>query len=189
MKPCSGNRKSIALLAANALDAPAAGKLRQHIATCPGCQEYFGEISGVASRVSRTHEASEIEASERFHRRLAGRIRETEKKPPADQAATYLELMKWRLLIPFGAICLVFGIVVGRFYHPNRIHTTPSGVTPASAAAADAGDISPTLANYQNAANRSFDQLDALLSRQAGEGLPPAPIYHASATSLAQEPL
>lgn len=184
MKPCSRNRKSLALLAANALDAPAASKLREHTNICPACREYFSEISGVASRLSQSQEVSEIEASERFHQKLAGRIRVTETQSLAAYFARLLVMS--RFLIPAAGVFLVVGIIAARLHNPTHIHRPSSNGTPAAAVAAVTGDISPTFANYQNAANQSLDQLDSLLTRQAREGLPPAPLYTASATALAQ---
>lgn len=189
MKPCSGNRKHIALLAANALDAPAADKLREHITTCAGCQDYFREISGVASRLAGAHEVSEIEVSERFHQRLAGRIRRTDKEPLTKTMAARLGRLKWRILIPVAGISLLVGTAIVLFHNPNGINRPQTTIKPGIAAGAAAEDISPTFANYQNAANRSFEELDSLLTRQAREGPPPVRIDRASGIALAQEPL
>lgn len=186
MKPCTRNRKSLALLAANALDAPAAGKLREHITVCPGCREYFTELSSLTSRLSQPQDVSEIEASENFHQKLAGRIRVT--NPLAGSATAYLRLLKWRILIPAAGIGVLAGIACGLFYNPISI-TRKTIVKPAITSEAGAEDLSPTFANYQNAANQSFDKLDSLLTRQAREGSPAVPIYTASATALAQGPL
>lgn len=184
MKPCSANRKNIALLAANALDASAADKLREHIASCAGCREYFAEVSGVATRLKEAHELPDIEASRRFHQRLAGRIHTTE--PLANTAAACLRLFKWRILVPVAGISALVGLAIGLFFSPSGITRRHANVKPAIPAGSAAQDLSPTFANYQNAANQSFDQLDSLLTRQAKEGPPPAPIYRASATALLQ---
>jgi anti-sigma factor RsiW len=184
MRPCSRNRKIIALLAANALDAPTAGELRQHITICPGCREYFSEISDLASRLSQPQEAPEIEASERFHQKLAGRIRSAETQSLAAYFAGVL--LKSRILIPLAGVFLVVGIIAARFHSQTHIHNPSTNSSPGIAAATVAGDISPTFANYQNAANKSLDELDSLLTRQSREGIPTAQVYTASATALAQ---
>jgi hypothetical protein len=46
-------------------------------------------------------------------------------------------------------------------------------------------DLEPTVANYQRVANRSLDELDDLLTRQANRNPPPVPIYTASMFALA----
>jgi hypothetical protein len=74
------------------------------------------------------------------------------------------------------------------FHSSGRINSTATNTGPATVASASAEDMSPTFANYQNAANRSFDQLDSLLTRQAREGGPTAQIYTASTMAL-QGPL
>ena len=185
MKPCSENRKNLALLAANALDAVAAGKLREHIGCCSACQDYFAELSGVAGRLSQAKQVSEVEASDRFHQKLAGRIRATESQ---SLGAYFAEvLLKARILIPAAGAFLLIGIIAASVFHSStRIQIPSTGNTPAVATATVTADISPTFANYQNAANQSFDQLDSLLTRQAREGLPAAQIYTASTTSLPQ---
>lgn len=187
MKPCSRNRKSLALLAANALDAPEAGKLREHITVCLGCREYFSELSGLASRLSQPQQVSEIEAPERFHQKLAGRIRSTRTQSLAAYVAGLL--LKSRILVPVAGVFLLVGITAALFHTPTHIQNPSTDGPPAIVAAKATEDISPTFANYQNAANQSLDELDSLLTRQAREGSPPAQVYTASATALAQGPL
>jgi hypothetical protein len=50
------------------------------------------------------------------------------------------------------------------------------------------GELAPSLANYQIVANRSLDELDELLTRQAHHPQPRAPIYTASAFVLVSSP-
>jgi hypothetical protein len=53
------------------------------------------------------------------------------------------------------------------------------------AVAAEAGfDLTPSIANYQQAISQSPDQLDALLARQEKPVVNPAPVYTAAARSL-----
>src|SRR5579862_5971932 len=127
MKPCSGNRKHLALLAANALDAHAAVKLREHIAACESCREYLSEISGLASQLSQPQEIPGVEASERFHQKLAGRIRAAK----TQSLTTYLAgfLLKSRILIPAAGVFLLVGIIATRFHNPTHLHNPPTGGT------------------------------------------------------------
>ena len=52
MKPCAQNRKLIAWLASNALDARQTRQLQAHLETCEGCRRYLAEISNVTERLT-----------------------------------------------------------------------------------------------------------------------------------------
>src|ERR1039458_8624819 len=75
MKPCAQNRKHIAWLTLNALDARQKRQLRAHLETCEGCRRYLAEISNVTERLAQTETNPDIQASESFHQKLAGRLR------------------------------------------------------------------------------------------------------------------
>jgi len=44
MNPCSGKRKNLTLLAADALGAKEAAELRKHTEQCAGCREHLNEL-------------------------------------------------------------------------------------------------------------------------------------------------
>ena len=80
MKPCSRNRKLIAWLALDALDAREAAALRDHLSVCEGCRRYWEGTSKVTEALASAQPDSELEASEFFHRRVAERLQEVESR-------------------------------------------------------------------------------------------------------------
>jgi len=75
MKLCVQNRKLIVWLSLKSLDAGQERQLRSHLETCEGCRRYLAEISNVTEMLAATEPASDIQASESFHRKVAGRLR------------------------------------------------------------------------------------------------------------------
>ena len=75
MKPCAQNRKLIAWLASNALDARQTRQLQAHLETCEGCRRYLAEISNVTERLAAAETNPDVQASESFHRKVAGKLR------------------------------------------------------------------------------------------------------------------
>lgn len=185
MKPCLRNRKLLAWLALDELDARRAGELRAHIQTCDGCRRYLEEISAVTERLAATEVRTEIEASESFHRRLAGRLEQPAslwKSLVAQFAATRLN---WRNVLPaLGAAALVIAMLSILVRQSVVSPPAPIGVQ-AVLTPVPKSDLAPTIANYQRVANRSLDELDELLTTQANRHPPPAPIYTASMFALA----
>ena len=176
MKACSRNRKPIAWLALSALDARAASALREHLARCDGCRRYWEEMSTLAERMASARPASSVEASEGFLRRVGQRLASAEAGSTLDDPWLLRWLRDWRVALPAAAlpILLLLGAITLR--HPWA-HSV-AGPSPVQ-------DLSPTLVNYQMVASRSLDELDALLTKQASKGLPPAPVYTASALAFA----
>jgi hypothetical protein len=184
MKPCSKNQKLLAWLALDELDARRAGELRAHIKTCDGCRGYLGEISGVTERLAAAEPLPTIGASESFHQRLVSRL-----EPPASLWSRMIGQVSamrlvWRVALPaLGAVALVIAtlsILLRQSVVTPPAPTRIQAVLPP----ASKGDLAPTIANYQSAANRSLDELDDLLTRQANRNPAPAPIYTASIFAL-----
>ncbi len=90
----------------------------------------------------------------------------------------------WRLAIPAFAVAVVLVLTTSR-EHPaappetgTTVAVAPDGPnTPKSAD--KPRDLSPTLLNYQMAADQSWEKLDRLLNEQASMGLGATPIYRA----------
>jgi len=182
MKPCAKNRKLIAWLAANALDARQTQQLRAHLETCEGCRRYLAEISNVTERLAATEPASDIQASESFYRKVTGRLRAAKPDSLAEILAANFRgtVLNWRLALPAIAVMVVVGVTVAIWRQPPVVLSSPrAAIQTASASDADI-DLAPTIANYQRVANQSLDKLDALLTRQGNRALPSMPIYTAS---------
>jgi anti-sigma factor RsiW len=187
MKPCAQNRKLIAWLASNALDARQTRQLQAHLETCEDCRRYLAEISNVTERLAEAETNSDVQASESFHRKVAGRLRTAKPDSVGEILAAYLARLNWRVALPAIAALVVIGVTVANWQQPPRVSSPPrAGIQTASVSDAD-NDLAPTIANYQRVANQSLDKLDALLTRQGNRALPSMPVYTASTLGLAQE--
>lgn len=189
MKPCAQNRKHIAWLTLNALDARQKRQLRAHLETCESCRRYLAEISNVTERLAQTEANPDVQASENFHQKLAGRLRAAKPDSLGEILAVYFRgtLLNWRVALPVIAAFVLVGVTVGTWRQPPKVASLPQA-SPQAASVSDAdNDLAPTIANYQRVANQSLDKLDALLTRQGNRALPAMPIYTASTLGLAQE--
>ena len=187
MKPCSRNRKRIAWLALGALDARKAAALRDHLARCEGCRRYWEEISNVTERLAAAAPDTNLEASEFFHHRVAGKLQAAEPSSVLENLGAWLRgsMLNWRVALPVSAVLMiaVFALVAPRQNPAVSLPTPlPVQVVPPSGSRSD---LAPTLANYQMVANQSLDKLSELLTRQGNRRLPPAPVYTASSLEIA----
>jgi anti-sigma factor RsiW len=186
MKPCSNNCRTIAWLALGELDARQAATLQEHLKTCAGCRNYLDEICRLTEKLTAMELNPNIHASESFHQKLTARLRA---ERPASRGANLWEyfraaLSNWRVLAPAAAM-LIIGLMIQQRHSrsannlPPIISRTQVVSTPQASV-----DLSPTIGNYEMAANQSLDKLDELLARQEQENLPPAPVYTASMLTL-----
>lgn len=185
MKPCVKNKKLIAWLALDALDIRQAQTLREHIATCEGCRRYLAEISNVTKRLAAAEANPEVQTSESFHRKVAGRLRETKPDSVGEIVAAYLAGLNWRVALPAVAALVVIGVALGTWRQPPKMALSPHPGTQITLVSSTDNDLAPTLANYQRVANQSLAGLDALLTQQGNQALPSMPIYTASTRTLA----
>ncbi|MGA3284432.1 MAG: zf-HC2 domain-containing protein [Verrucomicrobiota bacterium] len=189
MKPCAKNQKLIAWLTLDALDARQTRQLQAHLETCEGCRRYLAEISNVTERLAAAEANPDIQASESFHRQVAGRLRAAKPDSLGEILAAYFRgtLWNWRVALPAIAALVGIGVTVAIWRQPPEVSSPPTaGIQTASGSDAD-DDLAPTIANYQRVASQSLDKLDALLTRQGNRALPSMPIYTASTLGLAQE--
>ena len=186
MKPCAQNRKPIAWLALNALDAEQTRQLQAHLEICEGCRRYLAEISNVTERLAAAETTSDIQASESFHREVAGKLRATKPDSLGQILVTYVRgsVLNWRVVFPAITAVVVVGVIVAFWRQsPDASSSTRARIQAASVSGAH-NDLAPTIANYRRVANQSLDKLDALLTRQSNRPLPPMPIYTASTLAL-----
>lgn len=180
MKPCRKNRKRITWLALGALESAQELTLRAHFETCAGCRRYLEEISSLAVGLETAETETDIATSESFHRRVLSALAAEE--PAGKEPAPLLHwLWNWRVAVP--ALCATAGVICVLLHFVQRPGASLSGTTTVHVVAPTSHrqvDLLPTLANYEMVANRSFDQFDELLTRQANRNLPPAPSYLAS---------
>jgi hypothetical protein len=180
MKPCNKNRKLIAWLALDALDARQAQELRAHLENCAGCRGYMEEISSVTEKLATAETGSDIQATESFHRRVVDAVRATEGdsvwKTLVEQ--TRRAVLNWRLALPVAgaAVLLVLSLVVWHSRVPSPVQRDAQTTKTPSFEA----DLQPTVGNYEMVANRSLEKLDELVTEQGNRNSPPAPIYTAA---------
>jgi hypothetical protein len=189
MKPCAPNRKLIAWLAANALSARQTRQLQAHLETCEGCRRHLAEISNVTERLVATESNLDVQASEVFHQKLAGRLRAAKPDSIGDILALYFRgiLLNWRVALPAIVALVVIGVNIA-IWRQSPVIPSPRIVSTQTMSVSDADDdLAPTIANYQRVASQSLDKLDELLTKQGNRPLPPMPIYTASTLGLAQE--
>ena len=187
MKPCPANQQRIVWLTLNALDARQTRQLRAHLETCAGCRHYLAEISNVANNLSAAAAPPEVQATEHFHQNLARKLRATPPESFGEILTAYLRLLhwNWRVTVPTAASLLLASALLATWPHPALIISQPS---PRPQAAADSSaDLTPTMANYERAADQSLEKLDALLTRQNRRTLPTQPTYTTSTLDLANE--
>jgi anti-sigma factor RsiW len=189
MKPCAQNRKLIAWLASNALDARQTRQLQAHLETCEGCRRYLAEISNVTERLVATPSNTDVQASEVFHRKLAGRLRTAKPDSIGEILSAHFQTipLNWRVAVPAIAALLVIGVTVAIWRQPPVVPSPRIASSQTVSVLEADDDLAPTIANYQRVANQSLDKLDALLTRQGNRPLPSMPIYTASTLGLAQE--
>jgi len=180
MKPCAKNQKLIAWLAVDALDAPSAQTLRGHLESCAGCREYLAEMRRVGGRLADGRPTSDLRATASFHQAWLARVKpETATAANLRRAQTPLTLHEsfqsllravlahGRLALSVAAILMV-ALWLGRGHAPSaaRVRTVVRASVPVVTEADDHADLSPSFANYEQAASQSPDKLDELLARQ-----------------------
>jgi hypothetical protein len=182
MDPCTKNRKLIAWLALNALDAQKAARLREHLALCEGCRHYWEEISNVAEGLATAAPNSNLEASDVFLRRMAEKLEVVQSSSGLEDLLAWLRgsMLNWRVALPAIAVLVIaLFAMVARQHHPVPSRPASPTVQVESGSGSE-GDLAPTIANYQMIASQSLEKLDELLTRQGNKPLPPAPVYTVS---------
>src|SRR6266850_3889491 len=168
MKPCKRNRKLIAGLALEELDARQEHNLRAHLETCATCREYLNEISKVTRTLTAPQTGSGVEASAAFHQRLVSRLRAQESSSAWERFWLELRagLSNRAVALPvIGAIAVLVVMLFLAMKDPSD--SPPSQPQVQVAAAANRpSDPAPTISNYQMVANRSLEKFDELLTRQ-----------------------
>ena len=186
MKPCSKNRKLIAWLALDALDAREAAALRDHLARCEGCRRYWEEISNVTERLASAAPDSNLEASEVFHHRVAEELQAVGSSSVLENLAAWLRGSKlnWRVALPAIAVLVIALLAMVAPRHPPALSLPAPPAVQVVSTSSSGSDLAPTIANYQMIANKSLDKLSELLTRQGNKRLPPAPVYTISSLEV-----
>ena len=181
MKACPRNKKRITWLVAGALDAEQGQQLQSHFQTCPGCRQYFQEISGIfqePATAARTFPS--VQASNSFHQQLDDRILAS---APDSARSWVIEQLRhwsspWRLAAAAATIMLWILVAVFQTPTPHRDAARPQASAPSpKPIPAQSDDSEPTLCRYWIAANTSIEALNQLLADQAARTLAPTEVY------------
>ena len=169
-KPCVSHRESVALLASASLDISEAAEARRHLATCPACRGYFQELSAVCeahAAAARTLPAATV--SPRLHGRVAAVIRNGSRRGPEGLLAALG--LGWVQVVTATAVLLLVatvGSVLIRRSSPVAVAITrPALPLPLPAPAAKPQTEGSRLITYRLALNRSPEEFDRLLAREA----------------------
>jgi hypothetical protein len=170
MNACKDKRKLISELALGALAPGEAQALQAHLESCVGCREYLGEVSQLSARLRAIAKGSDIEATEAFHQRLMRAVRNAGAKSKWEAIAGKLRVgpISWRWASGLGGMAVVVTFVLLLFSRPSEVQRASVPGPPQTNQKLD-GELSPSVANYRIAANRSLEQLDELLTQQANK--------------------
>jgi hypothetical protein len=178
MKPCWNNKKPIALLVVDALQNDDAAELSQHLQQCEGCREYEREISRVTHRLRSLESLTDAEI---LNEDCLGALEARESNVHSvgrftGEAPALPGMLNWRVLVPaFCAAGVTILLLLILLRHPIVIPSEQRR-TAVSTVSSTASDLPPTIGNYRAVANKSLDELDELLARQARKRVPvPAP--------------
>jgi anti-sigma factor RsiW len=181
MKACTRNKKRITWLVAGALNAELGQQLQTHFQTCPGCRQYFQEISGIFQEpalAART--LPPVQASNSFHEQLDDRILAS---VPDSAPSWVIEQLRhwsspWRMAAATCVVTLLVLVVVLRFPSPHRDPVLVQVSTPRpNPIPVQTDDSEPTLCRYWMAANTSLEALNELLADHAARILAPTEAY------------
>ena len=187
MKPCSRNRQLLVWMSLDALDAPAVRHLQAHLESCPGCRQYWQEVTAVSGDLLRAAAASPAVATgEFFHRRLEQRIAAASRPAFGRTLESLIRRIRWPWRPSAAVAVAVVMIVIGVAWFGKR--RPEVGPLPIEVATATPPDRSlaveprpPTLANYRAVANTSLEAFDDLVDRLAARQsrVPGEPVYSA----------
>jgi anti-sigma factor RsiW len=188
MKPCFRKRKLIAWLVLDHLETEEVRALREHLEACEGCRKYFDELSHLTGTLRTASWEPDLNATASFHQKVMARV-----NPDASLSVrgglpeVIRGLLNWRVALPLAGAAVVLGIMLAVLPRGQTPMHPKSGAQ-ASISPHIEGDLDPTLANYQMAANQSLEKLDEILTAQGNRKLPPAPIYTVAMSGAARGP-
>ncbi len=189
MKPCWRYRKGITALALGELGTDEAHALERHFESCGACRRGFEELAGIRDELATSARSTEVSPSAGFHRRLMRALR----KEPAPSSFRFWssQLQPTALALSFGLLLagsILFWAVRERSSDPGRSTALNRGQT-ASAHIRAPEPALPTIANYREAAERSLESLDDLLTQQALRCSPATPLYTAATLAWLNPPV
>jgi hypothetical protein len=115
----------------------------------------------------------DLEASSSFHSSVLRELRSGGQASAWSWFEQLTSTEKWGL----AAAALAVGLVVLSAIFVKPSHTPPGDIANNNMARHAEPELAPTLSNYQIVANRSLEEFDGLVTRQANRGLPRVRLY------------
>ena len=186
MKPCSQNRKIIALLVLEELEAPHKQNIQAHLNQCPGCQAYFDELAGIAGALMSRKSLPPVEATQQFHASLLRQLRGTSHR------FSWLDLLRHyrfglanrRIVLPVLGTAALALVALLAMFRPAAVPPQPVPNYEVASHQNLKTNIDPTISNYRMAAEQSFEKFDQMLTEQGSKNLSTTAIYTAAAKPL-----
>lgn len=179
MKSCRTNRQDVVLLAAGELEPGKVEQLRAHAKTCPACARYLQEMSAISEALQTVAIEPDLEPSRSFHSTVLQGLRSREQASAWSWFEQLTSAEKWGL----AAACLAAVLMLLSALFLRTSHGPTRDVANNNVARHAEPELAPTLSNYQIVANRSLDEFDGLLTRQANRGLPHTRLYTPASAS------
>jgi len=161
------------LLAAGELEPGQAQQVQAHAKVCPVCACYLREMTAVSEALQTDAAEPALEASDRFHAMVLRRLRTPQPAIGWSWFEQLTSIQKWGA----AAIALAVGVALLSAMFAKPPHAPPRHIATNTPARHAGPELAPTLSNYQIVANRSLDEFDGLLTRQANQGLPRVRLY------------
>ena len=167
MNACHKNRKSLALLAAGALDPSQSASLRQHIDECLPCRRHFEELTRTCAALGETELPTVEYDAANFHRRLVRMV------TPRSSAGSNAMMLwgRWRpRLIASAAVFVLVALAFVCLQIPSRERRTEVSSGSETVPESEASVLSPSpaqpasIAYYRSLAVMSLAALDAALA-------------------------
>lgn len=169
-KPCRRYKKSLALLATSALTDCESTAVREHMGDCAGCREYFDAIKTLcdAHQTVAKNLSSSVPGLE-LNQRLFSGINDR-----ASSSGNFISLITtiWReRLVGVCTGVAMLGCILAVTFWPRHERQSFDQAAPEKMQTHFVADPPPSnQIIYRLAVNRSFEEFDRLLSRDAGGG-------------------
>ena len=171
MRPCTGNREPLALLASGVLTVTDSDGLQRHLATCPACRAYLAEVAVVCDLHRQASRAlPDVKLPDRVLAQVFSGIKSADRHPASGSAPW----VGWSW-VAFGSAIALVSVLVVRGLSVDRRATSHAPTIAAQGAtrgpvivrtaAREAG--SPRMMTYRLALNRSTDEFERLLGEDA----------------------
>jgi anti-sigma factor RsiW len=171
MKVCAKYKQRIAWMASGVLAANDSEAVRRHLDCCPACRRYWDEILSLTGQLVAASELPPAPVTAEFHQKLVKKIAAAERQ----HVSYWIIGARWlweqtRVVRWIGGFAVAFAVVLWT-QRLNTLQKPSSSLVAAHFEPASTPVQPNTFGSYRQAADRSLDELDTLLSAQANRAL------------------